>query len=127
MSYEFFKECLVGFQNAAKSSRSKYFSDLITTHSHRPRILFSTINSLINPGCQFHAEPSTELCENVLKFFSDKVLAIHSSFTLQLSDLSLFSLASPASFSCFQNVSLRELCDLVNKMKTTASSLDEDY
>lgn len=69
-------------------------------------------------------EPSTELCEKFLRFFSEKVLAIHSSFTLQLSDLSLFLLASPASFSCFQNVSLRELCDLVNKMKTTASSLD---
>lgn len=54
---------------------------------------------------------------NFFKFFSDKVLAIRSSFVLQSSDLSLFSLASPASLSCFQSVSLRELCDLVNKMK----------
>lgn len=115
---------MFNFQKAAKSARSKYFSDLINTHSHRPRILFSTINSIINPGCQFHVEPSTERCECFLQIFSEKVLAIHSSFTLQSSDLSLFSLAGPASFSCFQNVSLRELCDLVNKMKKTASSLD---
>lgn len=52
------------------------------------------------------------------------MFAIHPSFTLQLSDLSWFLLASLASFSCFQNVSLREICDLINKMKTTASSLD---
>lgn len=103
--------------NAAKLASSKYLSDSITLHSHRPRILFSTINSIINPDCQFHVEPSTELCEILLLFFSGKVSAIHSSVTLQLSDLSVFSLASSASFSCFQIVILEEFRDLINKLK----------
>lgn len=50
VSLEIFKDFLVKFQSAAKSARSKYFSDLITTHCHRPRDLFSTINSVINLG-----------------------------------------------------------------------------
>lgn len=69
VSCEFFKECLFNFQKVAKSARSKYFSDLINTHSHRPKILFSTINSIINPGCQFHVGPSTERCEFFTVFF----------------------------------------------------------
>ncbi len=48
MSLEIFKECLVKFQSAEKSARSKYFSDLISAHCHRPKILSSTINLVIN-------------------------------------------------------------------------------
>jgi len=124
VSLEIFKECLVKFQSAAKSARSKYFSDLISAHCHRPKILFSTINSVINPISQYSRELSAGLCDNFLTFFVDKVSDIHLSFTSQLSDLSLNLPASPFLFCNFQHVSLMELSDLVNKLKTTNSSLD---
>lgn len=76
-SFEIFKECLVKFQSAAMSARSKYLSDLITAHHHSSRILFPTINSVKftqflefkRKDSQFSREPSPELCENFfLKF-----------------------------------------------------------
>lgn len=58
-------------------------------------------------------------------FFADKVITIRSYFTSQFSDLSLNSLDTPISFYHFQHVSLKELCDLVNQMKITSTSLDD--
>ncbi len=59
-----------------------------------------------------------------MTFIVDKVSDIRLSFTLQRSDLSLNLPASPFLFCHFQHFSLMELSDLVNKMKTTNSSLD---
>lgn len=50
--------------------------------------------------------------------------AIRSSFTLQFSDLTPISLATPVCFYRFQHVSLKDLGDLVNRMKITTTSLD---
>lgn len=50
--------------------------------------------------------------------------AIRLSFTSPLSDLSLNSPGSSFLFCHFQHVSLIELSDLINKMKSTNSSLD---
>ncbi len=93
-------------------------------HCYRPKILLSTINSVINQISQYSRELSAGLCEFLFTFFVDKVSDIRLSFTKQLSDLSLNLPTSPFLFCHFQHVSLMELSDLVNKMKTTNSSLD---
>lgn len=40
---------LSAFQKAVKSAKSKYLSEIITKSSHCPKILFSTIDSVLNP------------------------------------------------------------------------------
>jgi len=63
VSLDIFRNSLAAFQTAAKKARAKHFSDIINKHSHRPKILFSTINSIINPQVSPEVETSTGICE----------------------------------------------------------------
>lgn len=48
VSLEIFRNSMANFQAAAKKDRVLTFSDIISKHSHCPRILFNTINSIVN-------------------------------------------------------------------------------
>lgn len=66
-------KCLMKFydilyQEAVKALRNKHFSNLISSHSCRLRILFSTINSVLNPTTSILPSMSTTLCHSFLKF-----------------------------------------------------------
>lgn len=62
-----------------KNARDKYFSDLITAHQHIPKLLFKTVDQLLNPAplC-FPSESNTD-CEKFLSYFNDKVESIRAS------------------------------------------------
>lgn len=51
-------------------------SNIISSNSHRPRILFNTINSVVNPCTSVMADASVRTCENFLYFFTGKVSTI---------------------------------------------------
>ncbi len=70
VSLEIFKNCLANFQTVAKRARAEYFSEIISKLSYRPKILFSTINSVLSPGRSHDVEASTDICEKFLKFFT---------------------------------------------------------
>ena len=120
--FEIFKTALASFQAAAKKkARAKHLSNMVSKHSNRPYILFSTINSFINPLNSPVADVSTDTCEKFLKFFTDKI------------EIRLFTPSSPTPpdysgapviFNQFQPISLTELRDLVLHMKPTASPHD---
>ncbi len=75
VSFEIFKNSLVNFQKAARKARAKLFSDIISKYSHTPKILFSTINSIINPRTSNEAEPSADICERILRFLLKRLMA----------------------------------------------------
>ncbi|XP_039543830.1 uncharacterized protein LOC120490596 [Pimephales promelas] len=78
VSYEIMRDSLFTFQRAAKAAKCKYLSDLIKKNRHNSRVLFSTIDSVLNPPVTFFPEPSVSLCESFGNFFTNKVLDIRS-------------------------------------------------
>ncbi len=72
VSYEIMRNSLTMFQRAAKAAKCKYFSDLITKNRHKSRVLFSTIDSALNPPVKLFPEPSVFLCESFGKFFTTR-------------------------------------------------------
>lgn len=78
ISYEIFKNSYNMFQKAAKAARCKYFSELNTNNCHKPQVLFSSINFVLNPSVQSILEPSTSLCDNFGKFLIDMITTLRS-------------------------------------------------
>ncbi len=108
VSFEIFKNSLVNFQKAARKARAKFFSDIISKYSHTPKILFSTINSIINPRTSNEAEPSADICERFLRFFVEKIDGFRSSLIPSYSNTLLECPVNTVKFNSFQPVSLFE-------------------
>lgn len=64
VSLEIFKDSLSVYQNSVKAEKRKFLSVILARNHHKPRILFSTINSLINPSAIGLMEGSLQLCES---------------------------------------------------------------
>ncbi len=124
VSFEIFRESLVNFQKAAKIAKAKYYSDIINKHSHTPKILFSTINSIINPRISYGVEQSTVICERFLRLFVEKIAGIRSSFDPLCSRSLVDCSVSTDNLYSFQPVSLWELGDLVKQTKSSTSPYD---
>ncbi len=124
VSFEIFRESLVNFQKAAKIAKAKYYSDIINKHSHTPKILFSTINSIINPRISYGVEQSTVICERFLRLFVEKIAGIRSSFDPLCSRSLVDCSVSTDNLYSFQPVSLSELGDLVKQTKSSTSPYD---
>jgi len=45
----YLKELISEFNDLVKSARAAYFSNLISSSKHNPRVLFKTINSIVSP------------------------------------------------------------------------------
>lgn len=76
ISYDYVKECMIHYQKTVKIVMANYFSDLIAKIAHSPKILFNTINIVLNPMSNVYPDPSPMACENFLKFFTDKINVI---------------------------------------------------
>ena len=48
--YNTLRESLIKYQDTVEIERVKYFSDLITKNCNNPRVLFDTINTVLNPS-----------------------------------------------------------------------------
>ncbi len=66
VSYEVLTNYHNMFQKAAKC---KCLSEFISISCHKPQVLFSIINSVLNPSVHSILEPSTSLCNSFGKFF----------------------------------------------------------
>lgn len=122
VSLEMFKSSLATFQTAAKKAKAKHLSDLISKHSGRPKILFSTINSVVKPPVSPDIEASTDICEEFLNFFIKKIDNIRNQFPLSPPVMLSGCSSVTASFHQFQHMSLEELSNLIKPMKPTSTS-----
>lgn len=66
------KFLLQSYNSKIKDARAKYFSELITSNQHKTRLLFKTIDHLVNPGSPGIPFISNAVCESFLTFFIDK-------------------------------------------------------
>ncbi len=124
VSFEIFQNSLVNFQKAARKARAKFFSDIISKYSHTPKILFSTINSIINPHTSNEAESSADICERFLRFFVEKIDGFRSSLIPSYSNTLLECPVNTVKLNSFQPVSLLDLRNLVMQVKSTTSPQD---
>lgn len=64
VSFDILKSSLFNYQMAVRKAKSDFFSHLITDNTKRPKVLFDTIDSLLNPTMNTLSEASAELCED---------------------------------------------------------------
>lgn len=128
MSLEMLRNCLADYQRAVREAKSKYLSDTISRNSHCPRVLFNTINSVVNPYISAVTDVSTTTCENFLRFFVDKVDSVRrdtcKSFNMSFNKDLLVTPVHSAVFEQFELVSLSSLGDIVKSLKPTNCPLD---
>ncbi len=120
VSYEILRNSYNMFQKAAKC---KYLSELITNNCHKPQVLFSTINSVLNPSVYPILEPSTYLCNNFGKFFGEKITTLRSQLlnsTYILHDVPLCS----STWSEFEPIDLISWNEIVGHLKPTICPQD---
>ncbi len=65
ISFQLFKDSLSAYQS--KSAKAAYFSDLILNKHFTPKVLFSVINSVVNPSVNTVSVASDALCESFLR------------------------------------------------------------
>ncbi len=82
--YKILREQLKIYNNAVKQARISHFARLITDHKNNPKILFSTIDLLINADFNKSSRvPTDALCEDFADHFRSKTDVIRSSLLLQ--------------------------------------------
>ncbi len=63
------KDSLHKYQKTVRSEKSKYLSNMIYSNSHKPCVLFSTINAVLNTPQSTCLQSSASMCENFLNCF----------------------------------------------------------
>jgi len=56
----------LSYQNAPKSVKAAYFSNLIESNHSNPKVLFSVIRSVVNPSVNTLSVATNALCEDFL-------------------------------------------------------------
>lgn len=123
ISYELLKDTLRTYQHAVKAARTKYFSDLINRTAHCPKVLFSTINTVLNPSIAPLLDSTLYTCEDFLNFFVSKIEHIRKDIVPSSIVLEVPMLSS-CIFDSFDHVSLPCLANLVKNIKPSFTSLD---
>lgn len=120
----FWGTVLLIIRGAVKQAKCQYLSDIILNNGHCPRVLFSTINSVVNSQNSYRTDASVSTCEDFLNFFIDKVMSVRQLTSCSVStDLSV-NITHSAVFDCFEPVSLSLLTDVIQHMRTTNCPLD---
>lgn len=118
------RDSLATYQKAVKAAKMHYLSSVINSSCHEPRVLFNTINSVLNPCTSDPTEVSVSTCEKFLGYFTDKVAAVRQNCS---ANFNVFVPAAPvlsAVFEDFKPVSLTLLSEVVQHMKPTNCPLD---
>lgn len=120
--FDILKENIVKYNQCIKIARQAYFSNLIASNKNKPRILFSTVNRIINPPRSAHSELlSTAKCDEFAKFFKDKIANIRMDIsTKQTSDLAEIDPVSPpkSSLGSFNLTNENLLNKVINSLKS---------
>ncbi|KAI5608745.1 hypothetical protein C0J50_12193 [Silurus asotus] len=122
VSREMFRDSLATYQSALKEAKGQYLSALINNNSHRPGILFSTINSVINPLSVVLNDVSENKCNAFRQHFLDKVLSVRQTIT-QVPSVAMSTCAAQFVLENFDAVTLVDLRTAVHELKPTTCPL----
>lgn len=125
VSYQILKDRLVAYQKSVHEAKSNYFSHIIAKNANRPKVLFKTINSVLNPVAFSVPVVNPETCTQFSEFFIQKIQDIRSHLPSPDIDKDNFQLVLPSSsFTTFEPVSLAELRKIISQMKLTFCQSD---
>ena len=105
-------------------ARAAYFSNIISSSGHNPRILFQTINTLVSPPPPATPVMSNDDCNSFLRFFVSRVANILLNIAPSLSLPPPLHHTTQASLSNFSLISMADLTGIVSSMKSSSSPLD---
>ena len=123
VSHDILKECWKRYQGIVKAEKSRHFSEIISKNVDKPRVLFKTIDQLLNPPQPTCLEPSSEACEKFRCYFIDKVTTIRANISPPVSDASMAVICTTV-FSHFNPVSFSELSETVVHLKSSSCPTD---
>ncbi|KAK0142789.1 hypothetical protein N1851_019280 [Merluccius polli] len=119
--FNIMKSLLSTFNCMIKEARRQYFSNLILINQNNPRILFKTVDSLVNTPPPSVPIESDADCNRFLSYFNDKVEFIRASITPSASFTDAFTDTFSDAFyppkdilNQFYPITLPELLDNVN-------------
>lgn len=107
------KNYLANYQKVVKEK--KKFSKVISDNANRPKVLFDTIDSILNPQGMLWEKPHKRLVKNFYCFFTQKIERIRSEI-VPLYSCSSINPALSNIFSNFEPVSSAQLADIVSKL-----------
>lgn len=123
VSYGILKECLTTYQRAVKDAKANYFSTVISENANRPKVLFKTINSVLNPTENIVLEASKENCELFLHSFTHKIEQIKCGIIPVPFDQPQTTPVT-SSLTNFELVTSEQIADIVAKLKCSSYKLD---
>lgn len=128
MSLQMLRDGLTDYQRAIRKTKSQYLSNIISSSGNCPKVLFDTINAVLNPCTSAVAVVSMVACENFLNYFVDKVESARrdssKNSTLNADTALLVAPTNSAVFDQLDLVSLSSLGDIVQSLKPTNGPLD---
>lgn len=70
VSYDSMRSSLFSYQKSVKVARAKYFAHIISRNSHSLKLLFDTINTVLNPVATACPVQATFTCDEFQNFFT---------------------------------------------------------
>ena len=129
MALHTWRSNLADYQKAVREAKAQYLSRIISASSNRPRVLFSSINSVINPSSTAPTDISTTTSEKFLLHFIDKVKSVRQNIVVSSgisnADVDLSSPSEHAAvLDSFEPVSFSFFSRVVQQMKPRNCPLD---
>lgn len=124
VSLDILRDSLSIYQKAVKQAKCQYLSDIISNNGHCPRVLFSTIDSVVNPQNSYLTDQSVLTCEDFLNFFNDKVMSVRQLASCNVSADMSVNVIRPVMLDHFEPISFSLLTDVFQHMRPTNCPLD---
>ena len=121
---DIYKEHLGAFNNAIRKARRDHFSNVIASNSGNPKVLFSTIDSILNPVARVDESLSSpSKCEEFALYFRDKIVKIRAGIQ-QAGPLEDPVPRRDKSMSTFSLVDASTLMEILSGLKSSTCALD---
>lgn len=90
MAFDVFREFLLNYQKVIRATQRNSISVIVANNCHSPSASFGIINSVINSSSAPPLVASKAMCENLLKFFVDRIAYIRSHIIPPVTDPSTY-------------------------------------
>uniref|UniRef100_A0A3P9M2T6 Reverse transcriptase domain-containing protein n=1 Tax=Oryzias latipes TaxID=8090 RepID=A0A3P9M2T6_ORYLA len=122
---EIYKSYITQYKDLVSTTKTNYFSELISTNKGNSKTLFSLMNTIFNPPDSLPPHFfSIETCNSLMSFFNKKIQVIHQQLSSSLLPPIPDSFSLNHMFSSFQLPDHEEISSLILKSKPTTCSLD---
>ena len=129
------KNSTVTYNRVRSLARQAYFSKIINENKKNPRVLFATIDHLLNPPQSYKQSipPSEAICNDFASFFDSKIVNIRAAITSNVASTGTQIAITASSnnvvhsrgvLNSFYPVNTEELTKIISQMSSSSCSLD---